>query len=94
MDGGVPHNETGQVFEAACTPEEGLVCWASQNGGACLDYRVRLLCPTTQNARVQLGTVDCTPSYTARQPPAAECGEGGGWNLPSQELGGRTQKIA
>eukprot|EP00057_Strongylocentrotus_purpuratus_P012736 XP_011667210.1 PREDICTED: uncharacterized protein LOC105439669 [Strongylocentrotus purpuratus] len=46
---GVYSNATGQVFDAECTLEGGLVCLGSQqnaeDGFRCYDYETRLLCP-------------------------------------------------
>ena len=75
---GTPWNETGQVFQHGCTVDEGLVCFSSQNDGACLDYRIRLLCPATHTDRVRLGDVVCAPAYSpVPAGPGAECAADG-----------------
>ena len=71
---GIVWNETGQVFKAGCTTSGGLVCFNSHNQDACLDYRIRLLCPATHNDRVRLGDVACDLAYSGSS-PGAECAE-------------------
>ena len=68
---GVPWNATGQAFSIPCTLDGGLVCANSLNDGACLDYRVRLLCEGPFPGLASVASQMCADDLSEEAAPTA-----------------------